>query len=398
MLNELPTANAQHADRCLVWGGYGWGNTGDDLTLAIALQDLRKAHGSQMSLLTPKPGHTSQAHPGVPLVGAPWDLPQPIIERCLWKLGDHAASRGPTDSWAARWYRLALRFHRWHPTEWNWHEAFTSASGLHLVGGGYLTDFFNLHYMLRPIRVARAMGLLIRTSPIGIGPFRDAGAARAVARALQGAEVVVRDEASLEFCRTHGLRAEVRPDDGYRLGEVIDAAAITGRDRNAPPAIGVCIFRQFESGWSPQVEQWWVDGLRALVRAFPRWAIQGFCFHTDRELDFAITRQLFARAGLDPDAVQTPHSDYRAAVGSLRQFKAIVSTRFHAVVAASVFEIPCVAVAGNEYYEIKMRSAVRQARHPIALLDPAHAPPEVMIRHFQALLGNDVASGCHSPQ
>ena len=379
----------QHSDRCLVWGGYGWGNTGDDLTLAIALQDLRKGYGPHVTLLTPRSDHTGAAHPGVPLVGAPWDLPRGKFEQWLWHMADRAASHGRKDASAARWYRLALRFHRARPADGNWHEAFASASVLHLVGGGYLTDVFNLRYMLRPLHVARAMKLPIRTSPLGIGPFSDPGAGRGVARALQGAEVVVRDEVSLRFCQLHGLNVEERPDDGFRLREVVGPGGCADRDQGARRSIGVCIFSQFSDRWSPMVENWWVNCLRSLVLAFPRWSIEGFCFHTDRDMDFRMTRDLFSRAGLDANAVRPPDPDYRAAVASLRNFSAIVSTRFHAVVAASVFEIPCVAVAVNDYYEIKMRSAARHSRSPLSLLNPTQASPDAVIQHLQQALGGN---------
>jgi polysaccharide pyruvyl transferase WcaK-like protein len=387
MANRSSNVKDQHPDRCLVWGGYGWGNTGDDLTLAIAVQDLRKVHGMHLSLLTPRSEHTSVSHPGVQLVAAPWDESRRTIEHWLWRLADHASSQGRKEEWSGRWCRLALRFHRRRPVGRNWLNAFGAASVLHLVGGGYLTDVFDLRYMLRPIRVARAVKLPVTTSPLGIGPFADTAAATAVARALQGVRVVVRDEASLHFCHEHGLTAEERPDDGFRLREVIDAKTIPEPDTGAPPSIGVCIFSQFSGHWSSLIEQWWVECLRSMARAFPRWSIEGFCFHTDQDMDFRITRRLFGEAGLDPNAVQAPHPDYRAAIASLGNLRAIVSTRFHALVAASVLEIPCVAVALNDYYEIKMRSALRHARNPIPWLNPTQCSPDALVRQLQQALG-----------
>jgi polysaccharide pyruvyl transferase WcaK-like protein len=376
---------------CLVWGGYGWGNTGDDLTLAVALRDLRARPGRARQLLTQDPDHSGLAQPGLPCVPVPWDWPARGLGRWLWQLADRAAAADSTEVWSRRCYRLALRYSR-RVAGAAWHEAFASASALHLVGGGYLTDVFDLRYMLRPIRLARVRGLPVTTSPLGLGPFADPAAAAAVARALRGARVLVRDAASLDFCRRHGVTAEERPDDGFRLDEVIDGAAGSAWSRESPRLIGVCIFPQFSAQWSLSCEPWWVEALRALVRAFPQQPVRGFCFHTDRRLDFESTRRLFAAAGLDPAAVAPPEPDFRAAIGSLRRFGAIVSTRFHAAVAASVLGIPCVAVAQSDYYEIKMDSAMRPARTPVPVLNPSKSEPSRLAVQLQQMLGGSVAA------
>ena len=192
--------------------------------------------------------------------------------------------------------------------------------------------------------------------------------------------MLVRDEASLRLCQSHGLTAEERPDDGFRLREVMDFGPEP--PPSSPHRIGVCIFPQHSPRWSSRIEDWWTDCLRALARSLPDCRIEGFCFHTNRDMDFETTRQLFVRAGLDPNGVQPPTPDFRAAITQLRNFSALISTRFHSVVTASVLKIPCVAIALDDYYEVKMRSVIREASSPILLVNPIQSAPEAAVRFF----------------
>lgn len=93
-------------------------------------------------------------------------------------------------------------------------------------------------------------------------------------------------------------------------------------------------------------------------------------------MDYETARRLFVRAGLDPSRVRPPQTDFRLAIQNLSRYRAVLSTRFHAVVTASGMGIPCVAMAMDDYYEIKMRAAMKHAPELISLVNLSKQPPE----------------------
>jgi len=382
---RVPDTLETGLNRHLIWGGYGWGNTGDDLTLAIALRDQLQLHGKAVSVLTPNVRHTQQSLPDINLVPVPTGRPRLVGGRWLWRWAEHAASQGK-ERQAGRLYRLARYCQRRDPAQTAWVSALHSASTLHLAGGGYLTDLFDQAYMLRPLWMARVMKLRITTAPLGIGPFTRPNAAHAVARALQGVSLRVRDADSMRFCQTNGLSASEHADDGFRLAEVLPAIHLGGGCKATPPTLGVCVFPQYAGEWSAGIEQWWEDCLRAVSQALPDWNIEGFCFHTDRSMDYHTTQRVFLRAGLNPGNVHTPEHDYRKAIMRLRRFQGVLSTRFHAIVTATVLRVPSVAVAMNPYYGIKMQSTLKQSTAPACLVnahqDTPQAASQFLSRHL----------------
>ena len=358
---------------CLVWGGYGYGNTGDDLVLAVALADLREQCGTNIQILSPAPEQTRLYVPDTAIVLHPSGRPRSALEKWFWRLTDLAESAGMI-SVANRLFSAVLKKPERISRDTAWWKTLACASRLHLAGGGYLTDRFHLRHFLRPLRLARSRGLPITTSPLGLGPFTNPKSAVAVANCLRGAKIVVRDEDSLRYCEKHGLGAIEKQDDGFRWRQVVDLPSNSAV--NPPKALGVCIFSQHSPKWSAEVERWWIATLQSLARALPDYGIEGFCFHTEKEMDYETTRRLFTGAGLNPANVHLPQTDFRAAVVHLTRFRAIVSSRFHAVVTGSVTRIPCVATALDDYYEAKMRGALKYATSPLSILNPTRDSPE----------------------
>ena len=352
---------------CVVWGGYGYGNTGDDLVLAVALADLRKEGRDHIQILSPAPAQTRLYVCDLPVVFHPSGRPKGTLEKWFWRLTE-LAERSGMSSLANQLYNAVLRNPERISNE-PWLKAMASASRLHLAGGGYLTDRFHLRHFLRPMRLARSRGLPITTSPLGLGPFSNPRNAAAVADCLRGAKLIVRDEDSLRYCEAHGLSAIEKPDDGFRWTEVIDASAASASNEKV---LGVCIFSQYSKEWSGGIESWWVDCLRILSQTLPDYRFEGFCFHTEKEMDYETARRMFARANLNPDNVQPPQPDFRVAIHNLTRYRAIISSRFHAVVTASAIRIPCLATALDSYYEAKMRAALKYAPVPLSILNPAH--------------------------
>lgn len=361
----------------VVWGGYGYGNTGDDLVLAVALADLRKNSGSNITVLSPAPEQTRIGILGTEIILHPSGGPRRAFEKWFWRWADYVEAGG-MKTLADSLYRLALKHPEKITREAAWLKALASASVLHLTGGGYLTDQFDLRHFLRPLRLARSRHLPVTTSPLGLGPFQSPRKAAAVVAALRGSKLLVRDPDSLQFCTTQGLTATERPDDGFRWPQIIDVPSPQS-DGKGSNLIGVCLFSQHSALWSDTVEVWWETCLRALTFTLPDCRFEGFCFHTGRDMDYETTRRLFARAGLNPDNVRSPQPDFRTAILDLSRYEMIISTRFHAVVAASALQIPSVAMVLDDYYENKMRGALKYSSAPVSLVNPLHCPPQIAV-------------------
>ena len=373
----------EQSSLCAVWGGYGYGNTGDDLVLAVALADLRQQYGANIQILSPVPEQTRLYVRDAAVVFHPPSRPRRTFEKWLWRLAEFA-EKAQTVALADRLHRAVMKTPERVSDEPAWLKALASASRLHLAGGGYLTDRFHLRHFLRPMRLARSRGIPITTSPLGLGPFQNPANAAAVARCLRGAKLIVRDEDSLRYCQAHGLNATEKPDDGFRWKQVIDVPVPSAS--TASRILGVCIFSQYSNQWSDRVERWWVDSLRSLSRALPDYELEGFCFHTQKELDYETTRRLFKSADLNPDDVHPPHTDFRAAIMNLARYRALFSSRFHAVVTGSAIPLPCVATALDDYYEAKMRAALKHAPAPLSILSPMRDSPHAAAEWFRRQL------------
>jgi polysaccharide pyruvyl transferase WcaK-like protein len=375
---------------CLLWGGYGFGNTGDELTLAVALHDQRRRGGDSVAILSRNPDYTRSLFPGVPVI-AYCPHRAPLLRRTLSRRLDRWAHHGgPTDLRLAR-YRLADQL----DDAGSWARTLPQCNRLHLVGGGYLSDLFGLDYLLLPVVAARANALPISTSPLGLGPFASRAAATHVADLLRPVQLAVRDTESLAFCRQHQLPAELRPDDGFRVLEILSelAHAASAARSALRPRIGICIFRQHGDRDRAAAERWWQQFLQALKAGAEPVEVEGFCFHTNPALDYDTARTRFQAAGLAASAVRRPDPDFRAALRDLRRYDVIVSARFHAIVVANALSIPHVAVAFGDYYRAKMAAAVRRDDPGSRLVSSLTASPEELARQVVALAYSRPAAG-----
>jgi polysaccharide pyruvyl transferase WcaK-like protein len=349
----------------IIWGGYARGNTGDELCLAAALARAQSRFGGRVAILSPQPELTSWLFPGTTVV--PF-VPFRPDKRGRWTGG---LRRG------VQWMAAGGKLRSGVPDA-AWARAICQSRALYLAGGGYLTDLFPLERILPPIRLARELKLPVVTSPLGIGPFASAAAADRVAALLRAADLRVRDEVSMQFCRQRGLSAALEPDDAFGLIAGWNRADAQPAPDGAARKIGVCIFAQYGRGRDCDLSSWWVEGLRRLQQCYPTHKIEGFCFHTEPREDFYQMAGLFQRAGLPPEAVRPPEWDFRRATAALGRYDLVVSTRFHAVVAAKVFRVPCVAIAAGDYYRAKMNAALCGDDSSGVVVDPAQGGPELL--------------------
>jgi len=347
----------------VLWGGYGGGNVGDKLALAVAVRDARTRFGDAVCVLSARAEATQTFVPDVPVVGG-----HLRADRGLRRLACSVSRRMRLDGWYLPKFRLA----RQPPSPWL--DVIRGCRQLYLVGGGYLAGMFGPDYYLLPALAAKAARVPVSSAPIGLGPFRSRGEAAFVAEALRGADLVVRDTASLAFCREHGLTARLAVDDGFRVAELMPGLQRGARD-GSRRKIGVCIFPQHGDPDWPRTKRWW----RGLLSALRSEEVSGFCFHSDEKLDFATTRELLADRPVKPWT-----GNLREAVETVCGFDAIVSARYHAVVTANAIGIPNIAVAGGTYYQIKMQAAKRPQDHQCWVVNPHTESPEEAARQLLA--------------
>jgi len=360
---------------CVIWGGYAWGNTGDELCLAAALETVGRESGGPVAVLSHFPEYTQRLFPDATVIPfVPPAVPQKIRR---WK----------------RFRRFCFSFllggfqkKTSAPPESEWVRCLHQTRKLYLTGGGYLTDLFLLDLVMPPIELALKLKLPVTTAPIGLGPFTSSQRADQVVAALSQMKLKVRDQVSLDFCRSHHLEAALQPDDAFAWLERHQAAMFAAKPKSHPRKIGVCIFPQHGQAADCDLTAWWVEFLRRLNEFLPEYKIEGFCFHASLPCEFQAMIRLFVSAGLPADQVRVPTMDFRQATAALRDYDLIVSTRFHAVVAANVFQIPNVAIASGDYYQAKMQAAVSGYETKSQLVNPASLTPAELLEHCRQKL------------
>ena len=360
----------------VLWGGYGWGNVGDELTLAVAIAELKEQGWGKISIITPNSGYTRALFPDLEIIPFQPIYRNSIFRRATGKfLGKLLALSLPAQSLCPEWQTA---------TEGNWVSAIKRADCLYLVGGGYFSSLFTLFdRFLLPVEVAKYCGTPVVTAPLGIGPIDNPKLANRFAQAFQGASLCVRDETSADLCRKNGLEVSIKPDDGFRVGKIIDIKSSSiVRDLNEI-VLGVNYFPQHGARDQSAFREWWRELLQIAVGKGI--AIKGFCFHNNIFDDFEAIVELFASVGLPSSAVKPPFLDFRDACHELSRYSMIASSRFHAVVVANANGIPCLGVSAGDYYHAKMNAACEGSdkAHHIRLLDtnPSVALELLMTKH-----------------
>src|SRR4051812_34126659 len=130
MESKTASSHCPKQYRCILWGGYAWGNVGDELTLAVALGDIKRLYGDSVAILTRSPGYTRRLFPGTDII------PYEPISR--------PQSCGDPPSY----YDVEEQL-----TATSWASLLSNCELLYLVGGGYLTDLFGLDWTLLPVFV-----------------------------------------------------------------------------------------------------------------------------------------------------------------------------------------------------------------------------------------------------
>lgn len=363
--------------KCLLWGGYGYGNVGDELTLAAAIGDMRVLFGDSIAILSPLPGYTmalfpeEKVVPYQPLSGRAPKIPNRSIPECIWMKGRRCLGLVDPilppktikerigDRKADEWVRLI-----------------EGADLLYLVGGGYLTDLFSLERFLTPVEVAHHFGVRVATAPLGIGPLRLKESREYFKSSMERVALRVRDPESLEECKNLGVDAEMCRDDGFRVRENLDFPNVESRG-----VIGVNYFPQHGAADQLTIRRWWLELLIGLKQKGLQ--VEGFCFHNKISSDFSNMVELFSEVGFPAKSVCFPDFDFRTECRRLVGYNTIITSRFHAAVVANVMKIPTIAIASGPYYLSKMAVAVKGAEMA-QVIDPLAVSPSEQFSLIQS--------------
>ncbi len=369
---------------CVLFGGYGYGNVGDRLTLAVALLDARRRFGSSVAVLSRTPEATHRAFPETTVIG--YNVRRPRgIRRWLRRVHRKFEQCGlrPPFQFHQHVLRDQVRARDDHTPAWM--DLVRNAECLYMVGGGYLTDLFEVEHYLLPIELARQESVTVETAPIGIGPFLRADLTERTAAALRPGHIVDRDDQPLACCRRHGIAAEHCPDDGFRVAKVLPQwprwmAEREERQRGeAAPRIAISACDQFGADDPAQAEDWWLATCEDLIRRGVE--VEGICFHDDPDTDYRYIARLFDKIGIDPKAAKPPRADFRESIRDLLQYDALITARFHAAVVACAADIPCAAVATGVYATTKMDSVAKVNPKLVFTVRPKqHGPQELVER------------------
>lgn len=339
---------------CVLWGGYAGGNVGDELTLAVGLQDMKlKYSQDRLAILSSNPTYTAWQFPDIRVIEYERIPSNHALTGLIKRVKRNRILSGLLlETLLGQKERYYIR------KNLEWVRTLREASELYLVGGGYLTDLFHLDEVLVPVLIAQHYGKVVNTAPVGAGPFKDTALQRIFVKTFQGIKLTVRDSDSQLQCVQLGLEVKLSCDDGFRLMELPVFSSKANEPRKSEK-IGVCIYQQHGAKANARdYFSWWKDFLTELISLGFKDQIEGFCFHNSIGLDFRYMVKLFAEVGIPIKQVTEPILDFSHATLNLQKYPLVITTRFHAAVAASVLKVPFFAISSGPYYRKKMNSVI----------------------------------------
>lgn len=365
---------------CILWGGYAGGNVGDELTLAIGLKDIAAKYSKDhIAVLTPNPAISVFQFPDANVINYEKLPPSHLLNMFYKHARRHRVS-------SELFLELLLNQIKqsYIRRQFDWVKAIREADELYLVGGGYLTDLFQLDSILMPVLIAQHYGKKISTAPVGVGPFSNPVNREIFRKAFQGVQLTVRDPESQQLCQNLGLDTKLTRDDGFRLKELAEFQNFD-HELERSGKIGICIYHQHGANATADVYfSWWKTFLEELVALGLSDNLEGFCFHTAPGLDHRYLVEAFGNVGIPVSNVNEPIGNFIEALRHLSRYDLVVTTRFHAAVAASAFEIPFFAMSSGPYYRSKMDSVV-QGQDLGVSVDLQSADPKVVAREVFSL-------------
>ena len=372
--------------KCILWGGYGKGNVGDEIILSYAIQDMMKEFPNQFAVLSREPQYTQWLFPEVKVLTFA-NVTFPIWYRFLARYNKFLPEFDKSNYYKKALYSsLSNKKSQQQP---DWVNQVAACEQLFLVGGGYLSDLFNLHKMMLPVLVAKFYDKQITSAPIGIGPFLKRSAEKLVVDAFRDAELYVRDRVSLDFCHKHEIKADFQIDDGYRLvtekQNFLHLKSCSDEEKKYVLGFSLSYQKGSEFTRTESIE-WWVELIQLIIKRKYFDKIEGFCFHNNVAADFYYLIEMFSKCGLPVKSVIPPFTDFRRAVQKLNSYNIIITTRYHAAVMAEVYKIPHVVLYSGSYYETKMVNGLFSDRKTGRCVSMDKFAPSSMIEIIEGLI------------
>lgn len=356
-------------NKCIMFGGYGAINTGDLLLSHIALMDMKKIYGDEISILTPHEGITNYYFPGIPTLYYDPKEPEFIAPSLAIKIKNRI---GFKDTKCDK-----LKYTISHSKD-SWDKKLEGCEVLCLTGGGHFTDMCDsLDYYLYPIEVAKKYGCKINFSPNGFGPFKSNESLIKLKRILDGINVKVRDYESLEMLRSIGIEAEFFKDNGFRCQELVNFE----KPLSSPDSykIGLNICSQLGGCDHAEVLRWWSIVIKKLVEH--GCDIETFCFHSDPYLDFQEAIQAVRLSGVHIHSINEPILDFKKSLNQIAKYNLIISARFHPIVVANTIGVDTIALINGSYYRAKMNAACDGYDKTSVIFDLHNTSPKLLVNH-----------------
>ena len=346
-----------------LWGAYHFGNTGDELLLLSAIERIKKEFNN-FFILSQNEELGRCLFPEFEIIQLHWkevEVKKSLFEKFKSKFINFERNYEIYLNNLLSYYQNCTK------KESLWLKKLLSSEILYLVGGGYLSDYFNLTPMIFPIFVANKFSIKISSAPITIGPFKSPNMSEFVANQLKSAEIIARDKKTLEFCITNGIKSIYKEDEITNIGSINKKLWVSSKNKNIKKnslfRIGVNINKQVGSKYNSEIALSTASLIDYIKKNVTNVVFFGFCFFR-QESEFETTAHAFRLNKLPCNLIEPASIDFKLNVYRLSHANFIITTRFHAVVLAQVFKIPYVGIWDGEYYEQKMKAANIYTNNP----------------------------------
>jgi polysaccharide pyruvyl transferase WcaK-like protein len=235
-------------------------------------------------------------------------------------------------------------------------------------GGGYLysrTGAKGILFTLRicwPLLLARRLGISRLVWGQSIGPADTRIGTLILRTALRGANIVVRDEASVALLTSWGLPHQRAPDLAFMWASTVDHTRKRVRGDDAI-SIGLTALRIGEPALQAAYEKALLAALNDLLRSV---RVNGRKVHLllcpqvigphPSEDDRPVLRRIAEQVEGGGAMLELSHEDVASALASYRELDFLIASRLHSAILASC---ACVPFVVYEYIGGKARGAVR---------------------------------------
>jgi coenzyme F420-reducing hydrogenase beta subunit/polysaccharide pyruvyl transferase WcaK-like protein len=356
--------------RILIAGGYGYGNTGDEAQLGANLQRWAEAApDAEVIVLSPNPEYTGKHH-GVQAVAASrvvffdssqnpdYGASNKNFEKTFWR----TKRRLMPAAWCMK---HGLPLFTVSQREAEFLQLLSSASVLHLSGGGYLTGMTRSrlwdHMLL--LRLCKIFGVQTILTGHTIGVFKSRDDRKLAKWGLSCAEsITVRDRnesiRALAAIGVTGDHIQERFDDALFCDQidgkqVAEYVAATGIDASKPYVAASFHYWGQDKELSERLVSRFAELCDYLVHEYD---LQVIFVPMIKKDEHAIRDCIYAMK--EPGAMLQYSYDYKVVKGIIGEAKMCLAMKHHPIVFAMANAVPTIGVAVDDYYLHKNRGAL----------------------------------------